>query len=68
MRDSQLLTYRDVVILEALAKDLNDSIFVLSFDDTGGSRKDAVCGFTQAGFRALAGLEQNTKKFRPLFA
>jgi hypothetical protein len=62
------MTYRNVVILEALTEDLNDGVFVLSFDDTGSGRKDAECGFTQARFGALACFEQNTEEFRPLFA
>lgn len=62
------VTYRNVIILEALSEDLENGLLVLSLDDTRGSRENAVCGLPQAGLGALTCLEQHTEKFGPLFA
>lgn len=60
--------YRDVVILEALSEDSEDSIFVLLLNNAGGGCENAEGSLAKTGFARLTGLEENTKQLGPLVA
>lgn len=62
------MTYGNVVILESLGENTDNSILVLLLDDTGGGCEDSEGSLSETRIGRLAGLEENTKQLRPLIA
>lgn len=60
------MTYSDVVILESLGENTDDSILVLLLNDAGGGCEDSESSLSETRIGRLTSLEENTKQLGPL--
>jgi hypothetical protein len=61
-------SYRNIRVFETLCERRLYCVFVLLLDNPWRSRKDAEGAFSLACVGRLAGLEERTKQFGPLFS
>jgi hypothetical protein len=62
------VSYRNIWVFEPLCKRRLYCVFVLLLDNPWRSRKDSEGALPLASIGRLAGLEERTKQFGPLFS